>query len=102
MGERTRERERGGVAPFFPQARKRTVLVWCCGEFLWLKKQSNRLFEGGSATGQDSYNSQGSRSMQATGSRFPSKSQAMVSCFKDEYTVTMSNASARNSLPFLP
>ena len=32
VGERTRERERGGVAPFFPQARKRTVLVWCCGE----------------------------------------------------------------------
>ena len=34
---------------------------------------------GSSTTGQDSYNSQGSRSMQAAGLRFPSKSQATVS-----------------------
>ena len=30
VGERTREREMGGVARFLPQVRERAVLVWCC------------------------------------------------------------------------
>ena len=36
-------------------------------------------FRGSSTTGQDSYSSQGSKSMQMAGSRFPSKSQVTVS-----------------------
>ena len=32
VGERTREREMGGVARFPPQVGERVVLVWCCGE----------------------------------------------------------------------
>ena len=32
-----RERGRGSVTQFFPQVRKQTVLVWCCGKFLRIK-----------------------------------------------------------------
>ena len=31
VGEHTGERERGDVSRSQPQARKRVVLVWCCG-----------------------------------------------------------------------
>ena len=33
VGERTREREMGGVARFPPQVTKQAVLVWCCEHF---------------------------------------------------------------------
>ena len=32
VGKRSGELGSPGVAPFLPQARKRAVLVWCCGE----------------------------------------------------------------------
>ena len=78
--QRTGSGGRAGVTQFSPQVPERPVLVWCC-EVFWQAKAAVKLLllEGSSTTGQDSYNSQGSRSMQAAGSRFPSKSQATVS-----------------------
>ena len=46
VGESSRERGSPSVTRFPPQARKRTVLVWCCGEIIRAKRQSNSLFEG--------------------------------------------------------
>ena len=79
VGEHGRERGKERCWPILPDKSQKSgagLVLW--GIFQAEIRCQIASLRGSSTTGQDLYSSQGSKSMQAAGSRFPSKSQAKV------------------------